>query len=70
MTKKILTEKFVCKGGCGGGSNNAVYGLGFAGSLYYFIQHTTSVSDFFLGLVKSIVWPAVLVYKAFELLGF
>lgn len=49
----------------GGG---AVYGLGFVGALIYFLQHTTSFSDGLLGVLQSIVWPAVLVYKALEFL--
>lgn len=49
------------------GTSGAVYGLGFIGAAIYFIQHATSFWVGILGLLKAIVWPAVLVYK---LLGF
>lgn len=54
------------KASAGGG---AVYGLGLVGSLVYFIQHASSFSDGLFGVLKAIVWPGVLVYKAFQLLG-
>lgn len=67
-TKKeaSVKEKVIYKGG-GGGS---VYGLGLMGSLIYFITRADSVQEFLLGLVKSIVWPGLLVYRALELLNF
>jgi len=50
-------------------SNGAVYGLGFIGSAVYFIQHATSFGVGLLGLLKAIVWPAILVYKFLAFLG-
>lgn len=50
----------------GGG---AVYGLGFIGAVVYFIQQSTSFGSGVLGVLKAIVWPAFLVYKAFGALG-
>lgn len=64
--KKEVKEKIIYKGGSCGGS---VYGVGFIGALVYFTMHAGSVSEFFIGLGKSIVWPAILVYRALELLG-
>ncbi len=52
-------------GGAGGG---AVYGLGLVGALIYFIQHADSLSEGLLGVLKALVWPAVLLYKVLELL--
>ncbi len=49
----------------GGG---AVYGLGFVGALIYFIQHATTFWIGALGVLKAMVWPAFVVYKALELL--
>lgn len=46
---------------------NAVYGFGFIGAIIYFIQHASSFGDGLLGVLKAIVWPALLVYKALEL---
>ncbi len=49
------------------GTSGAVYGLGLIGAAVYFIQHATTFWAGVLGLLKALVWPAVLVYK---LLGF
>jgi len=45
-----------------------VYGLGLVGALVYFIQQSTTFGQGVLGVLKSIVWPAILVYKLLELL--
>lgn len=47
----------------GGG---AVYGLGMIGALVYFIGTAESGRDYALAFGKAIVWPALLVYKAFQ----
>ncbi len=49
-------------------SGGAIYGLGFLGALIYFIQHATSFGMGLFGLLKAIVWPAILVYQALMLL--
>jgi hypothetical protein len=66
------TEKENCKKwkGNGGGAPGAVYGLGMIGSMVYFIQHATSFPNGLLGVLKALVWPALLIYKVFELLKF
>ena len=46
-----------CKN-CGG-----VYFLGFIGAVIYYIQTSTSFWNGVLGILKAIVWPAMLVYK-------
>ena len=51
----------------GGGS--AVYGLGFIGAAVYFISHATTFWMGVLGFLKALVWPAFLVYQAFEVLA-
>lgn len=51
------------QGAVGGG----VYGLAFIGALVYFLQHAGSFWLGVLGIVKAMVWPAILVY---HLLGF
>lgn len=51
----------------GGGS--AVYGLGFIGAAVYFISHATTLWTGFLGFLKALVWPAFLIYQAFEALA-
>lgn len=48
--------------------SGAMYGLGMIGALVYFIQHATSFVDGAVGIVKAIFWPAVILYRALELL--
>ena len=48
---------------------NSVYGLGLIGALVYFIMHATSFWMGVLGILKAIVWPAILVYEALKMLG-
>ena len=50
-------------------SGNAVYGLGFIGAAIYFISTATSFWTGVLGLLKSMVWPAFLVYEALKFFG-
>jgi hypothetical protein len=47
---------------------SAVYGLGFAGSLIYFLQQATTMWEGIVGFVKALVWPGVLIYKLLEFL--
>ena len=53
-----------------GGASEAVYGLGFVGALIYYIQHAVTFGAGVLGLLKAMVWPAMLVYKLLEMLKF
>jgi hypothetical protein len=52
-----------------GASQGAVYGLGLIGAAIYFIGHATGFWMGALGLLKAIVWPAILVYGALKQLG-
>ena len=52
---------------CGTGAS-AVYGLGLVGAVVYFIQHATTFGEGVWGVLKAIVWPAIVVYKLLELL--
>ncbi len=49
--------------------SGAVYGLGLIGSAIYFIMHATTFWAGVLGILKAIIWPAILVYQAFKHLG-
>ncbi len=49
----------------GGG---AVYGLGLIGALVYYLQHAPTFWAGVLGILKAFVWPAMLIFKVFELL--
>ncbi len=46
---------------------NIFYGLGFIGAVIYYIMAATSFWGGVLGVLKAIVWPALLI---FELLGY
>ncbi|MBU4016207.1 hypothetical protein KKF69_01880 [Patescibacteria group bacterium] len=48
--------------------SGAIYGLGILGALVYFLQHSTSFLDGFIGIFKAIFWPGVILYKVLELL--
>ena len=50
----------------GGG---AIYFVGFVGAAIYYVSHATDFWMGALGLLKSMVWPAFLVYEALNKLG-
>ncbi len=50
-------------------SGGAVYGMGFIGAVIYFIVQASSFWMGVLGVLKAIVWPAILVYEALKALG-
>jgi hypothetical protein len=47
---------------------DAVYGLGLIGALIYYIQHATTIVMGLLGVLKAIVWPAMVVYQVLGML--
>jgi hypothetical protein len=49
-------------------AGDAVYGLGLIGALIYYIQHATTLVMGLLGVLKAIVWPAMVIYKLLEFL--
>ncbi len=49
--------------------SGAFYGLGIIGSAVYFIQHSDGFWMGCLGVLKALVWPALVVYKVLGLLG-
>lgn len=40
-----------------------LYGLGFIGAVIYYISTATGFWDGVLGVLKALVWPAMLVHK-------
>jgi hypothetical protein len=48
------------------GASEAVYGLGMVGAWVYFISHATTFWMGVLGVLKGIVWPALLVFEALK----
>jgi hypothetical protein len=61
LFKRSKKDKMKCKPSCSCGGG--VYFLGFIGSVVYYIQNAASFFDGVLGVLKAIVWPAMLVYK-------
>ena len=47
----------------------AVYALGLIGAAVYFISIATGFWDGLLGVIKALVWPAILVFDAFKALA-
>jgi hypothetical protein len=60
MTTKIIRQNT---------SGNAVYGLGLIGAAIYYISHATGFWMGVIGVLKSLVWPAFLVFEALKYLG-
>lgn len=60
-------EKHHCKGR-GGMRSGTIYGMGFIGAAVYFVQQATGFWMGVLGVLKAMVWPAVLIYKVFEMM--
>lgn len=48
---------------------SALYGLGFIGSVVYFLSNATGFLDGLLGILKSIVWPAIMAYELLQFVG-
>ncbi len=50
-------------GMCGG-----AYGLAVIGAAVWWVQHSTGFWNGALGILKALVWPAILMYKLLEYL--
>lgn len=46
-----------------GKAGDAVYGLGLIGAAIYYIQNADTFLAGVIGILKAIVWPAILVYR-------
>lgn len=51
------------------GDASATYGFGVIGAAVYYLSHATTFWMGLLGLLKALVWPALLVYAALGRLG-
>ena len=47
----------------------AVYGLGLIGAFVWTWQQADGLGEHVVGVLKALVWPAFLVYDAFQALG-
>ena len=52
-----------------GGGGGAVYILGLIGALVYFWRLADGLGEHLVAVLKSLVWPAFLVYQAFGALA-
>ena len=76
MAKEKDTEE-CCEGGCcpttkqgvGHGTVGGMYGLAFVGAAVYFIGQADGFWMGVLGFLKAVVWPALLIYKVFAMIG-
>jgi hypothetical protein len=50
-------------------TSEAVYGFGLLGAWFYYLTTATSFWVGALGLLKGIIWPAMLVYELMKSLG-
>lgn len=59
-----------CGHKCGHNSGvlGSAYGLAFLGAAVYYLQHATTFWAGVLGILKAMVWPALVVYKLLEFL--
>jgi hypothetical protein len=57
-----------CGGGGGPSTGETVYILGFIGALVWFWRRSDGMGGRALAVGKAIVWPAILVYRAFAAL--
>lgn len=51
-------------------AGGAFYGLGFVGALIYYIQHANTFGEGVFGVLKAVVWPALVVYRVHEFFKF
>lgn len=51
------------------GAMGGAYGLAFIGALVYYIQHATTFGMGVIGVLKAMVWPAMVVYHLMGHLG-
>lgn len=54
------------KSGASQGSSGALYFVGWIGALVYFMQAAVGFGAVVTGFLKSLVWPAYVVYKLLE----
>ena len=68
VKKKIKVKEVSCStknGGCGG----CAYGLGVIGAAVYYIGAASGFWMGVLGILKALVWPAMLVFELLKFVG-
>jgi hypothetical protein len=69
MKKKSNKKEICCCSKTYNSNNCAIYGLGFVGSAVYYVSTATGFWMGVLGVLKSIVWPAFVVFEILKFLG-
>ncbi len=64
--KKHFKKNFKNKNQSGEG---AIYCIGGVGALVFFLQNAQGAKEIIIALLKTIVWPAFLIYEAFNYLN-
>lgn len=63
MKKKTKKEMKGCRLDCAGSCGGCGYFLGFLGAAIYYISTANGFWYGVLGVLKALVWPAMLVFK-------
>lgn len=69
MAKEVAEKCCSSKTGAANAGGGAVYGFGLFGALFFYLSSAGSFVDVLLGILKSLVWPAMMVYHLFKFLG-
>jgi hypothetical protein len=64
MSKNKCNNNNICNPG------TPVYAFGLIGALVYFLQNAGSIGEGLMGIIKALVWPALLVYKVLQVWQF
>lgn len=68
-TKEYAQETRKSKVYYRGVGSGAVYGFGLIGAWVYYLTHATTFWMGIFGLLKGIIWPAILVYELLKYLS-
>jgi len=70
MSEETAEKPVRCMGKRHGfhGMPHGVYGLAFIGAAVYYVQQSTTLAGGIIGVLKALVWPAMLIYKVFTML--
>ena len=55
--------------GAAAAGGGAIYGLGMFGAWAWFWQQADGFWEYLLAILQGLVWPAFMVYEAFQALG-
>ncbi len=48
--------------------SSGIYGFGLIGAAVYYLQHASTFWIGVIGIIKAVFWPAIVVYKVFDML--